>query len=106
MNRVVSGLVAVGVGLRLVSSGCQSGSSDVKLPKRATQAEINQNAANALALVGPPQRVCGPARLRERRARHNLLFDALRERSVINGRARAAGGSPAFSARIREGLPG
>ena len=35
-----------------------------------------------------------------------LPFGALRERSVINGRARAAGGSPAFSARIREGLPG
>jgi len=48
MNRVVSGLVVVGVGLMLVTSGCQSGSSDVKLPRRATQAEINQNAANAL----------------------------------------------------------
>jgi len=35
-----------------------------------------------------------------------LPFDALRERCVVNGRARAAGDSPAFSALIREGVPG
>lgn len=35
-----------------------------------------------------------------------LPFHELRERSVVNGRARAAGDSPAFSARIREGIPG
>ncbi len=36
----------------------------------------------------------------------SLPFDEFRERSIINGRARAAGDSPAFSALIREGLPG
>jgi hypothetical protein len=36
----------------------------------------------------------------------SLPFDALRERSVINERARAAGDSPRFSALIREDLPG
>lgn len=35
-----------------------------------------------------------------------LPFDELRERSVINPRAEAAGDAPDFSARIREGLPG
>ena len=46
MKRVMSGLVLAG--LMLVAAGCQSGSSDVKLPRRATQAEINQSAATAL----------------------------------------------------------
>jgi hypothetical protein len=36
----------------------------------------------------------------------SLSFDALRERSIINSRAQAAGSSPEFSALIREGLPG
>ena len=31
-----------------VSTGCQTGSSDVKFPSRATQAELNQNARQAL----------------------------------------------------------
>ncbi len=35
-----------------------------------------------------------------------LPFDALRERSIVNDRARAAGDSPAFSALIRAGVPG
>lgn len=35
-----------------------------------------------------------------------LPFDELRERSIINARARAAGDSPAFSRLIRQGLPG
>ena len=35
-----------------------------------------------------------------------LPFDVLRARSVVNDRARAAGASPAFSAQIRDGLPG
>jgi len=46
MKHVVASLVLFC--LLLVSTGCQSGSSDVKLPRRATQAEINQNAATAL----------------------------------------------------------
>ena len=48
MNRVMSGFMAVGVGVMLVGVGCTSSSSDVKLPRRATQAEINQSAATAL----------------------------------------------------------
>ena len=36
----------------------------------------------------------------------SLPFEELRERSVINDRARAAGGSPAFSSLIRAGVPG
>jgi hypothetical protein len=36
----------------------------------------------------------------------SLPFEELRARSVVNARARAAGDSPDFSARIREGLPG
>lgn len=48
MNRVISGLLVVGVGLTLVGSGCTSSSSDVKLPRRSTQAELNQSAATAL----------------------------------------------------------
>ncbi len=39
-------LVVLGVTVCLC--GCQSSSSDVKLPRRATQAELNQNAATAL----------------------------------------------------------
>ena len=35
-----------------------------------------------------------------------LPFDELRERSIVNDRARAAGNSSAFSALIREGVPG
>jgi hypothetical protein len=35
-----------------------------------------------------------------------LPFEELRARSIINDRARAAGDSPAFSALIRQGLPG
>ncbi len=35
-----------------------------------------------------------------------LPFDELREHSIVNDRARAAGDAPEFSARIREGLPG
>ena len=46
MKCVVSSLVLVC--LMLVTAGCESSSSDVKLPRRATQAEINQNAATAL----------------------------------------------------------
>ena len=46
MKRVVSGLLLVC--LMLVSAGCASSSSDVKLPRRSTQAELNQNAATAL----------------------------------------------------------
>jgi len=46
MKHVMSSLALIG--LMLVFTGCQSGSSDVKLPRRATQAEINQNAATAL----------------------------------------------------------
>ncbi len=46
MKRVVSCLFLVG--LMLVNAGCESSSSDVKLPRRATQAEINQSAATAL----------------------------------------------------------
>ena len=46
MKRVVSGLMVAG--LLFVAGGCTSASSDVKLPRRATQAEINQNAATAL----------------------------------------------------------
>ncbi len=34
--------------LMLVTAGCQSSSSDIKLPRRATQTEIKQNAATAL----------------------------------------------------------
>ena len=37
---------------------------------------------------------------------HSLPFDQLKARSLINDRAKAAGDDPAFSARIREGLPG
>ena len=36
----------------------------------------------------------------------SLPFDELRQRSIVNERARAAGDSPAFSELIREGLPG
>jgi len=36
----------------------------------------------------------------------SVSFAELRERSIINGPARAAAVSPAFSALIREGLPG
>ena len=36
----------------------------------------------------------------------SLPFDELRARSVVNERARAAGGSPAFSTLIRAGVPG
>jgi hypothetical protein len=36
----------------------------------------------------------------------SLPFDELRERSIINDRACAAGDSPSFSAQIRSGLPG
>lgn len=36
----------------------------------------------------------------------SLPFEELRERSDITERARAAGGDPSFSDRIREGLPG
>jgi len=36
----------------------------------------------------------------------SLPYDALRADSLVNDRARAASGSPDFSARIREGLPG
>lgn len=36
----------------------------------------------------------------------SLAFDELRRRSIINDRARVAGDSPAFSRRIRQGLPG
>ena len=36
----------------------------------------------------------------------SLPFDALRQQSLINGRARAADGADDFSRRIREGLPG
>jgi Domain of unknown function (DUF4105) len=36
----------------------------------------------------------------------SLPFDALRRRSLINDRARAAAGAPDFSRRIRAGLPG
>jgi len=46
MKRVVSGLTVAG--LLFVAGGCKSSSSDVKLPRRATQAEINQKAATAL----------------------------------------------------------
>ena len=46
MKRVVSGLMVAG--LLFIAGGCKSSSSDVKLPRRATQAEINQNAATAL----------------------------------------------------------
>lgn len=46
MKHVVSGFMLAG--LMVVAGGCKSASSDVKLPKRATQAEINQNAATAL----------------------------------------------------------
>ncbi len=35
-----------------------------------------------------------------------LPFGELRERSIVNARARAAGDSPAFSSLIREGVPG
>ena len=35
-----------------------------------------------------------------------LSFEELRERSIVNGRARAAGDAPEFSALIRDGLPG
>ena len=35
-----------------------------------------------------------------------LPFDELRERSIVNDRARAAGDSPMFSQLIREGVPG
>jgi hypothetical protein len=37
---------------------------------------------------------------------HSLPFTDLRARSLVNDRAKAAGDDPAFSARIREGLPG
>ena len=37
---------------------------------------------------------------------NSLPFDDLKARSMINDRAKAAGNDPAFSARIREGLPG
>ncbi len=46
MKCVVSGLVLVC--LMLVTAGCESSSSDVKLPRRSTQAELNQSAATAL----------------------------------------------------------
>jgi hypothetical protein len=36
----------------------------------------------------------------------SLPFEALRRRSLINDRARAADGAPDFSRRIRAGLPG
>jgi hypothetical protein len=36
----------------------------------------------------------------------SLTFNELRERSIINTRARAAGHAPEFSALIRQGLPG
>jgi hypothetical protein len=36
----------------------------------------------------------------------SLPFEALRRRSLINDRARAADGAPDFSRRIRMGLPG
>lgn len=36
----------------------------------------------------------------------SLPFDALRRRSLVNGRAKAADGAVDFSRRIREGLPG
>jgi hypothetical protein len=36
----------------------------------------------------------------------SLPFQALKQRSIINGRAQAADKDPAFSKRIREGLPG
>jgi len=36
----------------------------------------------------------------------SLPFDELRQRSIINDRARAVGDSPAFSSQIRKGLPG
>ena len=36
----------------------------------------------------------------------SLPFNDLKARSLINDRAKAAGDDPAFSARIREGLPG
>lgn len=48
MNRVMSGFMAVGFGLMLAGAGCTSSSSDVKLPRRSTQAELNQSAATAL----------------------------------------------------------
>ena len=46
MKSSVWALVTLGVTVCLC--GCQSSSSDVKLPRRATQAELNQNAATAL----------------------------------------------------------
>jgi hypothetical protein len=36
----------------------------------------------------------------------SVSFQELRARSIVNDRARAAGDSPDFSARIREGVPG
>ena len=36
----------------------------------------------------------------------SLSFAALKAKSRINERAKAAGGDPAFSARIRDGVPG
>ncbi|MEI7899921.1 MAG: lipid-binding SYLF domain-containing protein [bacterium] len=47
MKRVLA--VYVWVGLMLVTAGCQSSSSDVKMPSRATQSELNQRAKQALA---------------------------------------------------------
>jgi len=36
---------------------------------------------------------------------HSMPFEALKARSHVNDRAKAAGGDPRFSLRIRAGLP-
>lgn len=95
MKRVMSGLVLAG--LMLVAAGCQSGSSDVKLPRRATQAEINQSAATALQELYrsmPLSKTLVP------KARAILVFPSVYKAGFIiggqsgNGVALSPGGTP------------
>lgn len=56
-------LIAVSYGLAAVLCGCQSASSDVKLPRRATCAEIDRNARlalNELYVAMPLSRTLAP----------------------------------------------